>query len=113
MLSDSEEQDLVSEIFDLTGTKVGIIIFHLDAQRYAEAEGWTFIWYPGVSWEVIGNIDLTRYKNADEGVEDIITGLREEGKAVKYRVSEGNKIMEILWERRCERSQCAAQQIPP
>ncbi|MCU6502310.1 toxin co-regulated pilus biosynthesis Q family protein [Rugamonas sp. A1-17] len=65
-------------------------------EERATAEGWTFLWYPKKRWEAIADIDMSKYKNADEAVDDIITGLREEGKPIQLRVSEGNKVMEIF-----------------
>lgn len=79
----------------ITTIKKGALI-HEGLKQRAQADGWTFLWYPNISWEAIGDIDLTRYKNADEAVDDIVTVLREEGKPIQLRISDGNKIMEVL-----------------
>lgn len=65
-------------------------------EERAKAEGWTFLWYSKRRWEAIADIDMSHYKTADEAVDDIVTGLREEGKPIYLRISEGNKVMEIF-----------------
>lgn len=65
-------------------------------EERAKAEGWTFLWYSKRRWEAIADIDMSHYKTADEAVDDIVTGLREEGKPISLRISEGNKVMEIF-----------------
>lgn len=65
-------------------------------EERAKAEGWTFLWYSKRRWEAIADIDMSHYTTADEAVDDIVTGLREEGKPIYLRISEGNKVMEIF-----------------
>ena len=65
-------------------------------QALAESQGWTFIWYPNFTWRAIADIDLTLYPNAQSAVTQLVGLLRLEGKPIQLRVSEGNKVMEIL-----------------
>ena len=68
----------------------------LGLQAMAMAEGWKFIWYPRSSWKAANDIDLTKYKDAAEATIDVVNGLREEGKPVRWHISDGNKVIEVL-----------------
>lgn len=71
-------------------------LLHTALQGLAESQGWTLIWYPNVTWRAIADIDLTLYPNAQSAVTQLVGLLRLEGKPIQLRVSEGNKVMEIL-----------------
>jgi hypothetical protein len=68
----------------------------LGLQAMAMAEGWKFIWYPTRSWKAANDIDLSKYKDAAEATIDVVNGLREEGKPVRWHVSDGNKVIEVI-----------------
>lgn len=68
----------------------------LGLQAMAMAEGWKFIWYPARTWKAANDIDLTKYKDAAEATIDVVNGLRDEGKPVRWHVSDGNKVIEVL-----------------
>jgi hypothetical protein len=71
-------------------------LLHLALQALSESQGWTFIWYPNVTWRAIADIDLTLYPTAQSAVMQLVGLLRLEGKPIQLRMSEGNKVMEIL-----------------
>lgn len=71
-------------------------LVHVFLRDLAQSEGWTFIWYPSVSWRAIADIDLTAYLNAERAVVELVSLLRLEGKPIQLRLSAGNKVMEVL-----------------
>lgn len=71
-------------------------LVHLALGDLARSEGWTFIWYPKFSWKAVADISLSIYPNAELAVTEVVELLRLEGKPLQLRVSEGNKVMEIL-----------------
>ena len=71
-------------------------LVHLALGDLARSEGWTFIWYPKFSWKAVADISLSTYPNAELAVAEVVDLLRLEGKPLQLRVSEGNKVMEIL-----------------
>jgi Toxin co-regulated pilus biosynthesis protein Q len=62
----------------------------------AKAEGWTFIWYPIVSWRAVADIDLRAYADALSAVMELVRIMRQEGKPIQLRVSKVNRVMEVL-----------------
>ena len=68
----------------------------LSLENLARSQGWEFLWYPSISWKAISDIDLSKYKDASEAVVDVINGLTQEGKPLKWRISDGNKVIEIF-----------------
>ena len=71
-------------------------LVHLALGDLARSEGWTFIWYPKFSWKAVADISLSIYPNAELAVAEVVDLLRLEGKPLQLRVSEGNKVMEIM-----------------
>jgi len=71
-------------------------LVHLALGDLARAEGWTFIWYPHISWKAVADISLLPYANAESAVSEVVELLRLEGKPIQLRLSEGNKVMEVL-----------------
>ncbi len=71
-------------------------LVHVFLRDLAQSEGWTFIWYPSVSWKAIADIDLTAYLNAERAILELVSLLRLEGKPIQLRLSAGNKVMEVL-----------------
>jgi len=69
---------------------------HVALQALAQADGWTLLWYPAVSWKAIADVDLRRHKDAEAAIAEVISILRDEGKPVALRISEGNKVLEVL-----------------
>lgn len=69
---------------------------HQALDEWAKSAGWTLIWYPSVSWKAISDVDMRDKKDVVAAVSDVITILREEGKPIRLRVSDGNNVMEVL-----------------
>jgi hypothetical protein len=81
----------------------GRVLVIREGERYdkaleaaAAAEGWKFKWWPNRSWKAPSDIDLSQYKDVSEAVIDIVEGLHMEGRPVKWRISDGNKYIEVL-----------------
>lgn len=89
------EESVSTQSHKVTVIKKGQLIGEVLKDR-AVSEGWTFLWYSKKHWEAIGDIDISKYKTADEAAEDIVNGLRDEGKPIQLRISEGNKVMEVF-----------------
>ena len=71
-------------------------LLHLALETLATSVGWTFLWYPGVSWRAIANIDLTPYGDPTQAVIALVKVMRQEGKAIQLRLSASNRVMEVL-----------------
>lgn len=69
---------------------------HTQLEAWARFAGWQLIWYPSVSWRVIGDADLNKTKDVSAAVEEVVNILRDEGKPIRLRISEGNRIMEVV-----------------
>lgn len=69
---------------------------HQQLEAWARFSGWEFIWYPSVSWKAIGDADMNGHKEISAAVEDVVNILRDEGKPIRLRISEGNRIMEVV-----------------
>lgn len=69
---------------------------HQALDEWTKIAGWTLIWYPSVSWKAISDVDMKDKKDVVAAVSDVITILRDEGKPVRLRVSDGNNVMEVL-----------------
>ena len=67
-------------------------------ETWAKEGGWSFYWYPSKTWKVLGSTDVSDKKDVKDvstAVEYVVGVLRSEGKAIRLRISEGNKIMEV------------------
>lgn len=69
---------------------------HQALEGWAKDANWTLIWYPAVSWKAISRVDMKSQKDVVAAVSEVITILRDEGKPVRLRVSDGNHVMEVL-----------------
>ena len=69
---------------------------HTQLEAWARFAGWQLIWYPSVSWRAIGDADLNKNKDVSAAVEEVVNILRDEGKPIRLRISEGNRIMEVV-----------------
>lgn len=69
---------------------------HSQLEAWARYAGWDLIWYPSVSWKAIGNADMNDHKDVSAAVEFVVNVLRDEGKPIRLRISEGNRIMEVV-----------------
>lgn len=69
---------------------------HTALEGWANAAGWSLIWYPSVSWKAIGNVEMKDKKDVVEAVSEVVSVLRAEGKPIRLRVSDGNNVMEVL-----------------
>jgi hypothetical protein len=69
---------------------------HIAMESWAKKAGWTLLWYPSVSWKAISDVDMQVQKDVVAAVSEVVTVLRDEGKPVRLRVSDGNKVMEVL-----------------
>jgi hypothetical protein len=68
----------------------------LESWAKQASPSWTLIWYPAVSWKVPADVDMSYHPDVVSAVSEVISILRDEGKQVQLRVSEGNRIMEVL-----------------
>ncbi len=71
-------------------------LIHEALKTMVAVDGWTLEWYPAVSWRAIATVDFNELKDASAAAIEVITILREEGKPVSLRISDGNKVMEVL-----------------
>ena len=71
------------------------VAIHSQIEAWARAKGWQLIWYPSVSWRAIANADFNQHKEVSAAIEDVINILRDEGKPVRLRISEGNHVLEV------------------
>lgn len=68
---------------------------HTELKRWAEHDGWEFRWYHAMSWKTLRE-SLIDKPNVEEAIAEVIDILRNEGKPVQLRISEGNRVMEVL-----------------
>ena len=69
---------------------------HIALDTWTKNAGWTLLWYPSISWKAISKVDMKGQKDIVAAVSEVITILRDEGKPVSLRVSDGNYVMEVL-----------------
>jgi hypothetical protein len=65
-------------------------------QLWAKTQDWDLLWYPSVTWRTLRGADFSNASDVVAAVSEVINILREEGKPVQLRVSEGNRVMEVL-----------------
>jgi hypothetical protein len=68
---------------------------HTELKRWADFYGWDFYWYHDRSWKTLRDTTILK-ANFDEAVTEVIDILRTEGKPLRLRISEGNRVMEVL-----------------
>lgn len=68
---------------------------HKDLQFWADREGWELHWQPTVSWRTLRATEIDKNDLAG-AVTEVIDILRDEGKPVRLRISDGNKVMEVI-----------------
>ena len=71
-------------------------LLHLALEALASSAGWTFIWYPSVSWRAVADIDLRAYSAPLTAVIELVRVMRQEGKPIQLRMSKANQVMEVL-----------------
>jgi len=71
-------------------------LLHLALEALAGSAGWTFIWYPNVSWRAVADIDLRAYSAPVTAVIELVRVMRQEGKPIQLRISQVNHVMEVL-----------------
>lgn len=69
---------------------------HSQIQAWARAKGWQLIWYPTVSWRAIADADFNQHTELTSAIEDVVNILRDEGKPVRLRISDGNHVLEVM-----------------
>lgn len=69
---------------------------HEGLQEWAVASGWELLWYPTMSWRTVRDANLSREADVVAAVSKVIDILRDEGKPVRLKISDGNKVMEVL-----------------
>lgn len=69
---------------------------HEGLQEWALASGWELLWYPTMSWRTVREANLSREPDVVAAVSKVIDILRDEGKPVRLKISDGNKVMEVL-----------------
>ena len=60
------------------------------------ASGWELLWHPTMSWRTVREANLSREPDVVAAVSKVIDILRDEGKPVRLKISDGNKVMEVL-----------------
>ncbi|MGE3342300.1 MAG: TcpQ domain-containing protein [Vicinamibacterales bacterium] len=68
---------------------------HTGLQAWAAREGWEFIWHPATSWKTLRGAQFPQ-KDLVAAVAEVVTTLRDEGKPLQLRVSEGNQVLEVF-----------------
>lgn len=68
---------------------------HSEMQAWAKAEGWTLNWKLAKSWRIPAGITISA-ADCSDAVNQVITGLYEEGKPVKLSGNKGNMYMEVV-----------------
>ena len=68
---------------------------HEALQAWSTGADWTLNWHPTVSWKTLRG---TTYSQPDvvSAVSEVVETLRFEGKPIALRVSDGNKVMEVI-----------------
>lgn len=66
-----------------------------DLAIWAQREGWEFFWQPTVSWRTVRGAQFPQTDIA-AAVTEVVNILRDEGKPVRLRIFEGNKVMEVI-----------------
>ncbi len=66
-----------------------------DLGMWAKREGWEFIWHPSKTWRTLR---ATQFPQTDvaSAISTVVDILRDEGKPIRLRISEGNKVMEVI-----------------
>lgn len=68
---------------------------HTELKRWAEFYGWDFHWYHTKSWKTMRDTVIAK-TSVDDAIAEVIDILRSEGKPVQLRISEGNRVLEVL-----------------
>ena len=68
---------------------------HAELRAWAQAAGWEFIWHPPVSWRTLRATSFA-HQDVTAAVTEVIDILRDEGRPVRLRIAEGNRVMEVL-----------------
>ena len=71
-------------------------LLHQAFEALATSVGWTFLWYPAVSWRAIANIDLSAYKDPTLAIIELVKVMRQEGKPIQLLLYASNRVMEVL-----------------
>lgn len=68
---------------------------HTDIAAWAKRHGWELYWLHRASWKTLRE---TRVQKLDvtDAISEVVDILRDEGKPIMLRISEGNKVMEVL-----------------
>lgn len=71
-------------------------LVHTELQAWAKSSGWQLLWLPDVSWKVLGDTNLSNFTDVTLAVSEVIGVLRDEGRAVRLNIADGNRIMEVI-----------------
>jgi hypothetical protein len=71
-------------------------LIHLALEDWAKRAGWELVWQHPGSWKAMGDTRFDGQADVTQAVSEVIRILRAEGKPVRLRISEGNKVMEVL-----------------
>lgn len=69
---------------------------HTELQAWAKTQDWQLLWYPAVSWRVLREADLSNSLDVTAAVSEVIDILRDEGKPLRLKISDGNRVMEVF-----------------
>jgi outer membrane protein OmpA-like peptidoglycan-associated protein len=71
-------------------------LIHLALQEWAQRAGWEFVWQHPGTWKAMGDTSFDGRTDVTQAVSEVVRILRAEGKPVRLRISEGNRVMEVL-----------------
>lgn len=69
---------------------------HTQLDAWAKGAGWALIWQPSVSWKAVGSASFAQFTDVTLAVAEVVGILRDEGKPIRLKIAEGNRIMEVV-----------------
>lgn len=69
---------------------------HSQIEAWAKGAGWSLIWQPSVSWKAVGDASFAQFSDVTLAVAEVVGILRDEGKPIRLKIAEGNRIMEVV-----------------
>ena len=71
-------------------------LIHLSLLEWVRGTGWELVWQHPGSWRALGDTGFEGHGDVTQAISEVVRVLRAEGKPVRLRISEGNKVMEVL-----------------
>lgn len=69
---------------------------HEALQAWCRSEGWDLTWYPAKSWKVFRSYEMDSSADLATAISEVVDILRDEGKPIRLKISEGNRVMEVI-----------------